>query len=277
MNLLGNPVTAPSSLTELDRFKASLTAHLDWFAERRRTVRFWWRDDDAIEPTPQLEQLLQLANTHDVDVALAVIPKQATAALADRLKDERHAPVLQHGWQHKNFQRKDLGERAAELGFRRDLEELGAQLTEGKAKLELLFGEKFIPAIVPPWNRISPTVSRALPNLGLPGLSTFTWHNFPKAHQVQCHVDIIKWKREVRFIGWGSAFRKFDLELCRRRTNPDEPLGLLTHHLVHDAGCWDFLHEFLTIAAHHPGAEWPEVKDLFGCTRLAEPSKGTAA
>ena len=182
---------------ELENFKASLTAHLDWFAERGRMVRFWWRDDDAIEPTPQLEQLLQLANSHDVDVALAVIPKQAGEALADRLKDERHAPILQHGWQHKNFQRKDFGERAAELGHRRDLEELGAQLSEGKVKLEQLFGEKFIPAIVPPWNRISPEVSRMLPGLGLPGLSTFTWHNFPKAHQVQCHVDIIKIGRSV--------------------------------------------------------------------------------
>jgi hypothetical protein len=250
---------------ELDRFRSELTTHLDWFAERGKKVRFWWRDDDAIEPTPQLDQLLSLANTHDVDVALAVIPKNATEALAERLKTDPHTPVLQHGWQHKNFQRKDLGERAAELGFRRDLDELSTQLSDGKAKLEKLFGRKFIPAIVPPWNRIAPDVSRMLPKLGLPGLSTFTWHNFPKAHQVQCHVDIIKWKKQVRFIGWKSAVNKFDLQLCRRRTNPGEPLGILTHHLVHDAGCWEFLEEFLTIAAHHPGADWPDVGELFGC------------
>lgn len=248
---------------DLNRFRRELSAHLDWFAERGRTVRFWWRDDDAIEPTPALDRLLALANGHEIDVALAVIPKNATQALADRLSGERHALVLQHGWQHKNFQRKDLGEKAAELGSRRDLDELMAQLSDGKARLETLFGEKFLPAVVPPWNRIAPAVSRRLPSIGLPGLSSFTWHNFPRAGQVQSHVDILKWKKQVRFIGWESARLRFDLQLTRRRNTGTEPLGLLTHHLVHDEACFEFLEEFLAIAAHHPGAQWPKVKDLF--------------
>lgn len=248
---------------DLDRFLRELTDHLNWFAERGRKVRFWWRDDDAIEPTPALDRLLDLANRHDVDIALAVIPKTATGALAERLSSEPHALVLQHGWQHKNFQRKDLGEKAAELGTRRDADDLMAQLKEGKARLESLFGEKFLPAIVPPWNRIAPDISRRLPAIGLPGLSTFTWHNFPRAHQVQSHIDILKWKKQVRFIGWESARLRFDLQLTRRRNTGIEPLGLLTHHLAHDAASFDFLEEFLAIAAHHPGAEWPGVRDLF--------------
>lgn len=248
---------------DVDRFRRDLTDHLDWFAERGRKVRFWWRDDDAIEPTPALDRLLDLANRHDVDIALAVIPKTATEGLAERLSSEPHALVLQHGWQHKNFQRKDLGEKAAELGTRRDADDLMAQLKEGKARLESLFGEKFLPAIVPPWNRIAPDISRRLPAIGLPGLSTFTWHNFPRAHQVQSHVDILKWKKQVRFIGWESARLRFDLQLTRRRNTGAEPLGLLTHHLAHDGASFDFLEEFLAIAAHHPGAEWPEVRGLF--------------
>ncbi|QDG78362.1 polysaccharide deacetylase family protein [Labrenzia sp. PHM005] len=250
---------------DLDRFRSELTAHLDWFAEHGRKVRFWWRDDDAFEPTPPLDRMLGLANKHNVEIALAVIPKNAGEALSARLETEPLAQVLQHGWHHKNYQRKDLGERAAELGSRRDMDELRAQLTDGKANLERLFGTKFIPAMVPPWNRIARPVADMLPEIGLPGLSTFTWLNAPRAHQVQSHVDIIKWKREVRYIGWKSAAQRFDLQLCRRRTNPQEPLGILTHHLVHDDGCWEFLDEFLAIAAHHPGAEWPHIKDLFAC------------
>ncbi|KZM47528.1 polysaccharide deacetylase family protein [Labrenzia sp. OB1] len=248
---------------DLQRFRDELTAHLDWFANRNRKVRFWWRDDDAVEPTPALERMLDLAGRHGVDIALAVIPKDATRALADRLCDEPHAHVLQHGWQHKNFQRKDLGEKAAELGSRRDPQELMGQLAEGKARLEDLFGDKLIAAMVPPWNRIDAEISRRLPEIGLPGLSTFTWHNFPRAHQVQSHVDIIKWKKQVRFIGWESARLRFDLQLARRRNTGREPLGLLTHHLAHDEGCFEFLEEFLAIAAHHEGAEWPDVKGLF--------------
>ncbi|MCK7611676.1 polysaccharide deacetylase family protein [Roseibium sediminicola] len=250
--------------SDLQRFQQELTAHLDWFAERGRKVRFWWRDDDAVAPTPALDRMQELANRYDVDLALAVIPKDATEALAERLSAEPHAFVLQHGWQHKNFQRKDLGEKAAELGTRRDPDALMAELNDGKARLEALFGEKFLPVMVPPWNRIAPEICRRLPGIGLPGLSTFTWFNFPRDIQVQSHVDILKWKKQVRFIGWESARLRFDLQLTRRRNTGDEPLGLLTHHLVHDAGCFEFLEVFLEIAAHHDGADWPGVKDLFG-------------
>jgi hypothetical protein len=250
--------------SDLQRFKDELTAHLDWFAERGRKVCFWWRDDDAIEPTHLLDRMLLLANQHEVDIALAVIPKDATQALADRLAAEHHAWILQHGWQHRNFQRKDKGEKAAELGTRRDPDELMPQLVEGKTRLENLFGEKFIPAMVPPWNRIAPEISRRLPGIGLSGLSTFTWHNFPRTHQVQSHIDILKWKKQVRFIGWESARLRFDLQLTRRRNSTFEPIGILSHHLAHDEGCFAFLETFLEIAAHHEGAEWPEAKGLFG-------------
>lgn len=262
--------------SDLECFRQELTGHLDWFAERGRKVRFWWRDDDAVEPSPALDRMLDLANRHEVDLALAVIPKDAIEALAARLSGEPHAFVLQHGWQHRNFQRKDLGEKAAELGSRRDPDELMAQLTEGKARLETLFGEKFLPAMVPPWNRIAPEICRRLPGIGLPGLSTFTWFNFPRDTQVQSHVDILKWKKQVRFIGWESARLRFDLQLTRRRNTGNEPLGLLTHHLVHDVDCFAFLEMFLDIAAHHEGAEWPSVKELFCQEKLQAPEPAAA-
>ena len=245
------------------QFLDELRSHLDWFADRDRKVRFWWRDDDAIEPTQALDRLLAQANAHKVDVALAVIPKDATEALAARLKSEPHALILQHGWQHKNFQRKDLGEKAAELGSRRDADELLGQLADGKQRLEALFGDRFIAAMVPPWNRIAPEIARRLPDIGVPGLSTFTWMHYPRAHQVQSHVDIIKWKKQARFIGWESARLRLDLQLTRRRNTGPEPLGILTHHLAHDEGCFEFMDAFLEVAAHHAGAAWPEVKELF--------------
>lgn len=249
--------------TPLETFRTGLTDHLDWFADRNRKVRFWWRDDDATKPSANLDRLLSIANRHNVEVALAVIPREAVPALAERLAGDPHAVVLQHGWQHRNFQRKDLGEKAAELGTRRDPNSLMAELKDGKDLLETLFGDQFVPVMVPPWNRIAPEISRRLPGIGFVGLSTFTWHHFPRTHQVQAHVDMIKWKKDRRFIGWDSAMARLDLQLCRRRTNPAEPLGILSHHLDHDAGSFAFLEEFLTIAAHHPGAEWPSVRDLF--------------
>lgn len=244
-------------------FQQALTHHLDWFAARGRKVRFWWRDDDAIEPTPDLDRLLALSNQHAVPVGLAVIPRDVQPSLAERLKTAPHAWVLQHGWQHKNFQRKDLGEKAAELGARRNVDDVRAQLQQGFARLSELFGPRFIPALVPPWNRIDPAIARVLPEVGLTSLSTFTWMHPYALAQVQSHVDIIKWKKNQRFIGWKSAKDRLDLQLTRRRTNPHEPLGILTHHLAHEDGCYEFLEEFLAIAAHHPGADWPALPDLF--------------
>ncbi|MDD7909111.1 polysaccharide deacetylase family protein [Pseudovibrio exalbescens] len=255
-------MTAADALA-LDAFRSSLRDHLDWFAARGQKVRFWWRDDDAIEPTDDLERLLDIAKRYSVPVALAVIPKHAKETLAARLETSDEAWVLQHGWQHKNFQRKDLGEKAAELGSRRDLDEITTQLEEGFARLSELFPDRFIPAVVPPWNRIDPGVVRRLEGIGLKSLSTFTWMHPYSLAQVQSHVDIIKWKKNNRFIGWKSAMDRFDLQFMRRRTNPQEPLGILTHHLAHEEGCYTFLEEFLSIAANHPGAAWPALPELF--------------
>ena len=48
---------------------------------------FWWRDDDAVEPTPALAQLADLSRAVAVPVHLAVVPKFATEALAGTLDD----------------------------------------------------------------------------------------------------------------------------------------------------------------------------------------------
>lgn len=247
----------------LAEFRAGLIAHLDWFTERGLTARFWWRDDDAVEPTPALDRLLGIANTYKVEVGLAVIPKLATKELAQRLRGEPHAKVLQHGWRHKNFQRKDFGEKAAEFGSGRDPAEAIEELRQGKARLEALFADAFVPALVPPWNRMTPEIARGAKAIGLTGLSGFNWFHAPDRHRLQTHIDMIKWKKGRRFIGWPAATMRFDLQMTRRRNSPAEPIGILSHHLAMDDGSFWFLEEVLAIAAAHPGAEWPAIRSLF--------------
>src|ERR1700719_1993990 len=60
----------------------------------------WWRDDDAVTLTPQLEELLELAD--EVPIAMAVIPALARPELATALYGLARVAVLQHGWQHRN-------------------------------------------------------------------------------------------------------------------------------------------------------------------------------
>ena len=249
---------------ERARFRTALSAHLARFADRGIRLCFWWRDDDAIEPTAALDRLLGLANRFDVDIGLAVIPKGASEALAVRLDREPHAVVLQHGWQHRNHQIREEGEKAAELGSRRDMDEALRELIAGREKLEALFGERFIPALVPPWNRISDEIAAAAPGIGLPGLSTFTSDVEKAPHRLQTHLDPIKWKRERRFIGWESAQRRFDEIFEHRFGDPSEPIGLLSHHLVMDDAHFAFFEEVLEVTKDHPGAQWPPLRELFG-------------
>ena len=60
----------------------------------------WWRDDDAIAPTPALDRLAALAEDLSLPVHIAVIPKHADPALAAYSKDRPLIRPLVHGWQH---------------------------------------------------------------------------------------------------------------------------------------------------------------------------------
>lgn len=243
-------------------FRDAMTRHLDWFAERGRKVSFWWRDDDAVEPTENLERTLEIAGRYDATVALAVVPLNATSELADRLAGVPHAVVLQHGYRHQNFQLKERGEKAAELGTRRNVDDAIRELALGRRRLEELFGSRFHPILVPPWNRIAPAIARRLPEAGLGGLSTFTWMHPYGRRQLQTHVDIIKWKKGRDFIGYRSAALRFDLQFLRRRNTVAEPIGLLTHHLDQGDACFDFLMELFSLIREHPGAEFPSFGEL---------------
>ena len=100
---------------ELENFKASLTAHLDWFAERGRMVRFWWRDDDAQRETPELARLVGLSEALSVPLHLAVIPEGAEAGLAQAV-GPLVVPMV-HGWAHLNHAPE--GAKKAEFGHPR--------------------------------------------------------------------------------------------------------------------------------------------------------------
>src|SRR5262249_22117620 len=60
-----------------------------------RRARLWWRDDDAADVSAALDRLLELQRQTAVPLALAVVPAQATDALAERLAGMPAIDVLQ--------------------------------------------------------------------------------------------------------------------------------------------------------------------------------------
>jgi hypothetical protein len=235
-------------------------------AGRRATL--WWRDDDAGALTPALEQLLNLQAQLGVPLALAVIPERLEAGLTLRLADSEGVVILQHGYRHSNHASK--GERASELGDHRPLETVGADLAAGQRRLAAAFGERFLPVLAPPWNRISERVVERLPALGFVGLTTFRARAraepLPGVIQVNTHCDPIKWKEGARFTGAAPALDDLISHLRARRmgaADPDEPTGFLTHHLALDATAWAFVAELLHRTHAHPHISWQNAREVF--------------
>lgn len=226
-----------------------LDALLDALRDRGARIAFWWRDDDAVAATPALERLLSLRARAGVPLSLAVIPAHADDTLARRLASEPAVSVLQHGFAHAN--QAPPGARKMELGHCPMRLMLG-EIELGAQRLGRLFGRRFRPVMVPPWNRIDPDLPKELPDLGLRGLSTFKdrirREPVPGLVQVNTHWDPIAW-RGAGGLGDPAALLTGLADLVEARSRvpyeDQEPIGLLTHHLVHDAWIWRFVEEVL--------------------------------
>jgi predicted glycosyltransferase len=236
---------------------AALGRSLDERAATRRPATLWWRDDDAAEPTEALDRLLALRRHLGVPLALAVSPRVATDALAQRLQGE-DAAILVHGIAHLNHA--PAGEKRRELGYRPPADIL-RELGEGLAALRQLLGDRVLPVLVPPWNRIDAALVPELAAVGYRGLSTFGARSGATRDGLavaNAHCDPILWHG-----GRGLADEAETLERLARDLARDEPVGLLTHHLVHDPAVWRFVEQLLAYLGAHPGARFVDARAAF--------------
>jgi len=215
----------------------------------------WWRDDDAASATPELERLIALSEAVEVPVHLAVIPDMAEAGLATRLADAQCLIPVVHGWAHQNHAAADA--KKAEFGAGRG--DVADEFQSGMDRLHTLFGDRLKPMFVPPWNRISPEYYPALVQAGFQILSTYTPRKHPQAaaglQQINTHLDPIAWRKGKTLLDPDQLVAQLAQLLLDRRTgvaDNDEPLGLLTHHLVHDGDVWEFTRQLLTVLQDGP-------------------------
>jgi len=220
------------------------------------TPEFWWRDDDATAPAPPLRQLLTLAEATGVPVALAVVP----LAAVPELFAGHDVRVLMHGTDHRN--RAAPVEKKTEFSAAEPDEQAIARLAAARERLARLAGPRFLPVLVPPWNRCKHALVARLPAVGLYGLSAYgprAAHLVDGVTQVNTHVDIVDWRGTRGFVGEEAALGAVMSHLGRQS---GEPTGVLTHHAVHDAPAWRFL-ERLFERTRRGGARWLDAAALF--------------
>ena len=117
-----------------------LEAEIELWHKADLTLPFWWRDDDAIEPTTALDQLVDIASQTDIPVHLAIIPKFATTALRDQSEQTPYIIPVVHGWSHQSHSYD--GEKNAEFGVSRPIEDAIQDLIIGADRMSDLFGNK---------------------------------------------------------------------------------------------------------------------------------------
>lgn len=244
----------------------ALTREFDLWSQAGKTADFWWRDDDAYQPTPALDRLANTAR--GAPIGLAVVPAKVVDALSQPIDKYNNISILQHGYSHQNYA--SPADHKIELGPQRPLVHTLGDLATGWARLEAIFGTRALPVLVPPWNRLAPGLVPLLPEIGYRGLSTYGARSrpepIPNLAQVNTHVDIIDWRGSRGFLGDEAVLGRTVDFLARRRTaqiDADEPTGILTHHLVHDDACWAFLTRLVAAIESHAATRWRLPADLF--------------
>jgi hypothetical protein len=241
-----------------------LTKELDCWERNGATATFWWRDDDAVDDTPQLDVLLKHAGT--IPLALAVMPGLATRDLAARLAKHASVVVLQHGWRHDNHASSGNSEYPAS----RSMADVSQELADGRRVLTTLFGPQAIPVLAPPWHGFDACFLPLLRRNGLMGISRKGPRPAPFAAegvvQTNAHVALIEWSIPPSFAGDDLYLDRIIDHLRGRRLgryDTNEATGLLTHHLVQDDKSYAFIARLAAVVSGHRACLWMDATELF--------------
>ncbi|RSZ60470.1 hypothetical protein HF313_19720 [Massilia atriviolacea] len=248
-----------------DPFAPLRTELAVWQAEGRE-CSFWWRDDDLVADSPALRRLAALSQRHAAPVLVAVIPEQADAALACATGEGMPTLVFcQHGWGHVNHAAADQPN--SEFGPGREQEEAEADLARGSARMRALFGERFMPVMVPPWNKLAPALAARLPALGLAGVSQYLSEPHAPVDglvRIDTHLDIVDWRNGAGVRDPAALIERLVAILQMGRNGQlREPVGVLSHHRVMADGTWRFLDRLLAVTAEFACVRWLHPHEVF--------------
>jgi hypothetical protein len=226
---------------------------LDRWSAAGLRAPLWLRDDDAVEPSPALERLTALAARFQVPVALAIIPAATGKALAEALESQLHMAPIVHGWAHRNYAAE--GEKKQEFGPHRPLSEMKQDLTRGLQKMKALYGTRLVPILVPPWNRIAPQLVECLSEIGYAAFSTFGLASASPVPssipEINTHIDLVDFRGSRKCRDHGLLAGAVAAALTHSLDHGRYPVGVMSHHLIHDTAAFDFLEDLFSVTNRH--------------------------
>lgn len=232
---------------------------LERWQNENRALNMWWRDDDATHPNRELRRAVDVAVSLSIPLALAVIPASVDSSLPKYLETSPQVRVLQHGYSHTNFEEQNHPK--SEFGANRKLEDALSDIVRGYQILLDSFGKTFVPVFVPPWNRINEVFVPHLSQLGIRQLSSFG------AGAIDYNAAIMKFNVHCDLIDWSTReslhsdqiVKLITDELKARRVGQidgAEPIGLLTHHTLHNQEFWSEFSSLIELISHFRCVNW---------------------
>jgi hypothetical protein len=235
---------------------APVAAALDAAAEARPV---FFRDDDAGWDDAGLGALLDLFESRNLPVDVAVIPIALSPALAKDLAARAgngRLRVHQHGYAHLNHQ---LDGRKCEFGDQRSAVAQAGDVAHGRRRLLDQLGPLVDAVFTPPWNRCVDATAAALVAEGVEVLSrdaTAPAFNRPDLAEVPVTVD---WFGRAKGVRWTRP------ELAGRLADAISapgPVGIMFHHAVTDADERQAVDEVLGLLAAHPAVRAATIAEL---------------
>lgn len=260
-------LTDDAAAAEVRAFDA-LHEELDEWQRQGRHCPLWWRDDDLIADSPALHTMAEMAERNGVPVMVAVIPALAHGNLAKDTAAMSLLSFCQHGLHHRNNE--PVGAPSSEFGGSRPADALAADLREGRDRMGALFGERFLPVFVPPWNRMRADAMPILKELGMRGASLYHGQTagFGKVLPViNAHVDILLWtpRPPTQCRPTQALIERLVtlLRNSRATAEPATPLGILTHHRPMLDDAWTFMQRLFDASKAHGCVRWLSPSELF--------------
>jgi hypothetical protein len=230
-----------------------LCSTLDAIGAVGGTVDLWWRDDDLERPSAALDVLLGALGEHGIVPALAAVAGRMVVDVLPALEGTS-ARLFVHGWMPADHSA--TGAKKSEFGPERPIEARLAEIADGRRRLAALAGDRLVPCFVPPWNRLGDDLLDRLGGTGVMALSGFApWHR-PSAPsdvpRLDTHVDLIDWHAGRVPLTVEAVASALEVRIPQHVG----PIGILSHHLVTQAGTWQAWQPLFAMLSRHAAVRW---------------------